>query len=245
MRIIFRQLKRIEVIGGKMTMRALTPAVVWRGIFGSNKENQLTVDAFGRQYRVDTCGNIALTHLSVSNPNWVYGLDYQPIEMFDLAALLTDLDIDPQPAVFVDLGAGKGRAVLLATCVPFNQVIGVEISPELAFIGNENLRVFTHPARCAGNAAIVCVDVTNFRFPRQPLVVYLYNPFTVPIMQRVIANLVTASVAHARYIVVIYFRPELAAMWVQAASFRFVTSTDRFHVYDNTPQREELGGIAA
>jgi hypothetical protein len=91
MRIIFRQLKRIGAIGGKMVMFALTLAVVWSGIFGLNKENQLTVDAsgeaFDRQYRVDACGNIALTHLSVSDPNWAYGLDYQPIEVFvDLAA---------------------------------------------------------------------------------------------------------------------------------------------------------------
>jgi hypothetical protein len=223
-----------------MIMLAPTPAVVWRGIFGSYQENQLAVDAYGEafdgQYRVDTYGNIALTHLPVSDPNWVYGLDYQPIEVFDLVALLTELDIDSQPAVFVDIGAGKGRAVLLAICVPFNRVIGVEISSDLALIGNENFQIFAPPARCVENAAIVSIDATKFRFRRQPLVVYLYNPFTVPIMQRVIVNLLTVSAAHARYIVVIYFRPELAAMWVQASGFRCVTSTDRFQVYDNSPR---------
>jgi SAM-dependent methyltransferase len=58
---------------------------------------------------------------------------------------LLDLWIDqtaPQPVeqtVFLDVGAGKGRAMLLASQYPFLRVEGVELNPELAAITKANI----------------------------------------------------------------------------------------------------------
>src|SRR5262245_20828707 len=40
--------------------------------------------------------------------------------------------------IFVDYGAGLGRVVALAARLPFTEVIGVEIDPDLARRGNVN-----------------------------------------------------------------------------------------------------------
>src|ERR1700719_3166712 len=48
---------------------------------------------------------------------------------------------------FVDIGAGKGRALLLAAELPFRKVIGVELSEELARIAQKNITLWKHVAR--------------------------------------------------------------------------------------------------
>src|SRR5271154_1163699 len=44
-------------------------------------------------------------------------------------------------AVFIDVGCGKGRALVVASEFPFRSIIGVELSPELAELAEENSQV--------------------------------------------------------------------------------------------------------
>ncbi|MBV8489826.1 MAG: class I SAM-dependent methyltransferase, partial [Candidatus Eremiobacteraeota bacterium] len=80
-------------------------------------------------------------------------------------------------ATFVDVGAGMGRAVLLATEYPFQAVIGIELSPSLHEIARDNVaRVRGLATRCR-DVRLVRADARRARFPRGDLVVFLYNPF--------------------------------------------------------------------
>ena len=44
--------------------------------------------------------------------------------------------------VFVDIGAGKGRAMLLAAELPFRRIVGVELHPQLAAFARQNLSIW-------------------------------------------------------------------------------------------------------
>ena len=44
---------------------------------------------------------------------------------------------------FLDIGAGKGRALLVAAESPFNEVVGVELNPSLAAIARNNIAIAT------------------------------------------------------------------------------------------------------
>ncbi len=94
---------------------------------------------------------------------------------------------------FVDLGCGKGRALLLAEEYGFRRIVGVEFSAKLARIASRN-------AAKAGSARIAVVrsDVRAFDFPEGPLVVFLYNPFSAQITRSVMQRL--ASRPHTSYI---------------------------------------------
>ena len=46
----------------------------------------------------------------------------------ELVEILADLGIYYPDCVFLDLGAGKGRALLLASQFPFKRIVGVEFS---------------------------------------------------------------------------------------------------------------------
>ena len=46
---------------------------------------------------------------------------------------------------FVDIGAGKGRAMLLAAEMPFRRIVGVELHPQLAAVARRNLETWGEP----------------------------------------------------------------------------------------------------
>jgi predicted RNA methylase len=88
---------------------------------------------------------------------------------------------------FIDVGAGMGRAMLLAAELPFRQVVGVELNPTLARIARKNLTVWRASGRARAPMRLVCRDAAEFRLPEGPCLAFLFNPFGAPVMRRVLA----------------------------------------------------------
>jgi len=109
-------------------------------------------------------------------PNIVHATHYEPTPVGDFDPLLDLVPIALAGTTFVDLGAGMGRALLLAARRPFRQVIGVEISPALCEIARDNLASAPREAARCRDVRIVRADAADYRFPRGDLVVYLFNP---------------------------------------------------------------------
>jgi SAM-dependent methyltransferase len=105
---------------------------------------------------------------------------------------LLDLWIDrtaPQPVeqtVFLDVGAGKGRAMLLASQFPFLRVEGVELNPALFAIAQANLKLWRHDAQANALAplSLHLADATQHPLPNAPTVAFLFHPFERPILRR-------------------------------------------------------------
>jgi methyltransferase family protein len=85
--------------------------------------------------------------------------------------------------VLVDVGCGKGRVInwWLSQGVR-NPIVGIEINPEVAAITAKRLRRHT-------NVRIVADDATT-AIPSDATLLYLYNPFDRPAMERLKAMLV-------------------------------------------------------
>lgn len=165
---------------------------------------------FDRRYGTDTAGYIPLSDLDVQGDNWMQGCAYQGIGPdVDLATVLPPLQFEDH--TFVDLGAGKGRAVLLALRLPFKEVIGVEFSPSLAQIAHTNTRRWPPAEFRAGACAIVCKDVNEYTLPAGPLVVFIYNAFGPQLMETTAARVA----AHADPVVIAYFTPKHPQAWDQ------------------------------
>ena len=62
---------------------------------------------------------------------------------------------------FIDIGAGMGRAVLLAAQLPFHQVIGVELNPTLVRIARRNLAVWRSAGRARAPMKMICGDAVS------------------------------------------------------------------------------------
>ena len=72
-----------------------------------------------------------------------------------MGSLKERLHLDYRRFTFVDVGSGKGRALLLASDYPFREIIGVELSPDLDRVARSNIarypsaaRVDVYPGRC-------------------------------------------------------------------------------------------------
>lgn len=135
---------------------------------------------FDREHRVTTQ---AIAFLSDLDPEMVgdagaHATHYEPVppeDFTDLIALLSPETI--ARSVFVDIGSGMGRALLLASQYPFRAVLGIEVSPTLYEIARENLDVAVGFDRRCRDVRVVRADARIARYPRGELVAFLYNPF--------------------------------------------------------------------
>ena len=133
--------------------------------------------------------------------------DYLPVRPRVLLRALSSLTIDYSKYVFIDVGSGKGRAVLLASRFPFHKLIGLEIRKELHEKAQENARVVRHiddPRRID----FVWTDVSDFEFPNQPLILFLFHPFGPGMMCVMLDRIRRSSERCPREVIMIYVNPE-------------------------------------
>lgn len=90
---------------------------------------------------------------------------------------------------FVDVGAGMGRAMLLASEMPFRRVEGIELNPALAGIARRNAAKWKAAGRAQSRLRVNCRDALEFRFPKSPCVVFLFNPFGASVMRRLLLRI--------------------------------------------------------
>jgi hypothetical protein len=78
--------------------------------------------------------------------------------------------------VFVDFGAGKGKALVMAGRLPYRRVVGVEIDSELATVARRNIARVRRRSR-AGVVECEIASVLDWKFPDDASTVFMYNPF--------------------------------------------------------------------
>lgn len=158
-------------------------------------------DAFDREHGVQTGGIVRLHDLSVAGENRRHGVRYQPSAPAEFRELIAAVGHRlPAGAVFVDLGCGKGRVLLLARELPVQRIVGVEFSAELADVASRNA------AQAGGDGPpieVVCSDAAAYALPEAPLVLYNYNSFGAPVLAQVLANLRASLDARPREVVLL------------------------------------------
>jgi len=142
----------------------------------------------------------------------VFHSPYQPTEreLFRemIQALAQQENFDFADFTFIDLGSGKGRALLMASDYPFRRIVGVELLPALHAIAVENLAQYRSDSQKCFACESVCADATRFPLPEQPFVIYLFNPFSAAGLLRAVANLEESIQKNPRPAYVLYHNPE-------------------------------------
>jgi hypothetical protein len=138
---------------------------------------------------------------------------------------------------FIDLGAGKGRALLMASDYPFARVVGVEFMPDLCRAAQENIAAYTGERRKCKQMEMVCQDACDFQFPAGPLVVYLFNPFSEPVFVKVLDNLRQSVEQAPREIYVAYRYTEHEKLLAAAEWLEKIAGTEQWAVYRNRRDR--------
>ena len=163
---------------------------------------------FDRLHGTDTEGIVPPELLGHDHDVLEQCLQYEPTEPALFRRMLQELPIDHSDYTFVDLGSGKGRALLLAAEYPFGRVVGVEASPLLHATAQLNLTVYRSGARRCRCIDLLRGDAANFELPTGPLIVYLFNPFGARRIAKVLRNIKNALELQPRDLWVIYYYPE-------------------------------------
>ncbi len=146
---------------------------------------------FDVEHGIRTSGLIAGRHLSGGQGNARHATAYYAVAPSIFEALLARWRRCRQTAplntyTFIDVGAGMGRAMLLAAEHPFRRVVGVEFHPTLAGIGRRNMQRWRAAGRALAPMRMHCCDATEFSWPAGQCVVFLFNPFGAPVLRRLV-----------------------------------------------------------
>lgn len=156
---------------------------------------------------------------------------YQPTVPAEFTEMFQQLArIDFTQFTFIDLGSGKGRALLMAADYPFRCILGVEVQAELHAIAEENLaRLRENGSKI--DAYSICLDAREFTFPPDPLVVYLFNPFPDYVLAAVVANLGKSLDRDPRPVYIIYNAPFEQHIIEKAKFLRRIVQTHQYEIY--------------
>jgi SAM-dependent methyltransferase len=140
----------------------------------------------------------------------------------ELAELLKTLPIARTDKV-LDIGCGKGGALITLAQCPFARVDGVEISPLLARIAESNLKKLR-----IHDVKVICADAAEFTDLDSYTYFYLYNPFPALVMFAVVQNILTSLKRRDRRITLIY-KNALCHDLLLALGFRKISESQQFH----------------
>lgn len=165
----------------------------------------------------------------------VFHSPYQPTDAGLFHEMLGDLQrqagCDFRKFTFIDLGSGKGRTLLMAADYPFRRVIGVELLPELHRAAVENLQRYKSGSQKCFAIEAMCADATEYVFPDESIVLYLFNPLPEAGLRRVLANVEASLRANPREAFVVYHNPLLEHVLNGSAVWNEIFGTHQFTLY--------------
>lgn len=123
---------------------------------------------------------------------------------------------------FIDVGCGKGRAVLLASQFGFRDVFGIELQPKLAEIASENVQRWQEQKSVPMNLSILCGDGPSLlpKLLAGPVLIYLYNPFHAPVLRALLEGIINQSETISGPVDVLYLYPEYEEVFSEFPLFQ-------------------------
>jgi SAM-dependent methyltransferase len=160
------------------------------------------IHPFDQMHGVDTSGLVPASKLVTGHPHDEHVTAYYGVAPSILRALI-DRWRETVPAypissyTFLDIGAGKGRGLLVASEYRFRKVVGIELNPALAAIARKNAAQW-HASHAADSTAepiapieVLEQDALEFELPGAPTLLFLFHPFEAPVLRKLLRHIET------------------------------------------------------
>lgn len=142
---------------------------------------------FDNSYGTRTYGRIDVpVNTDRLNPT-VWG--YSAINHDFFREILRAVPVSLASYTFVDIGSGKGAAVLMASEFPFRRLIGVELNPELAAEARRNVVQFNRKTGKHIDPEWSVGDYFKWSAPSEPCLFFFNNPFPEALTLRALERL--------------------------------------------------------
>lgn len=190
----------------------LTALILWAHV------QDLTFDF---KYKTDTLSWQELNSLNVVGDNKIHGVRYQPTQARTLRKVFKTTDL-PREGGFLDLGCGKGRALILAAEFGYTHIIGVEFSESLCQIARSNLLRYSrlHPGHT--EFQVIHTDAAEYTIPQDVSTVFLFNPFDEMVMTKVVKNIENSLRNQFRRFYIIYRHPLHRGLFDNSGLFQII-----------------------
>ena len=134
---------------------------------------------------------------------------------------------------FIDIGCGKGRALIVAEHCGFRRLTGIELFPELLQEAARNVENFPM-RRDASVITLLQANALDFEYPDEPAVYFLFNPFNGEVLRQVLLRIVQSTRAETYFV---YMNPKFATVFAELGikkqrvyKTRFYTEAIVFHL---------------
>jgi SAM-dependent methyltransferase len=183
---------------------------------------------YERRYGVTTSAKVVLDGHDEEN------VSYVPMNWRQLKWALPVRSVS-RDDVFIDIGSGKGRAVLVAAVnYPFGRVIGVELAKELHETAQANMAASANKVR-AGKVELICADVREYEIPDDVTVIYMNNPVRGSIFGGLLDSISASQKRNPRRMRVIYYNPVEEEALLATGQWRKVRTIARRRAQANWP----------
>jgi len=133
---------------------------------------------------------------------------YQPVRSIPFRKLFREMKFTAD-GNFVDIGAGTGKALILAKEQGFEKVKGIELVPYLVELAQENKKKFNFSDI---EFECICEDALNYKFEKEDQFFFLNDPFSDEVYQPFMSHLVDHFLNTNKKIVVVYKNNSLRKM---------------------------------
>ena len=207
-------------------LRSFSRSLARRFSIGVNRVEAMMFDLM---HGTDTRGKAPVSELAnVVGNNIDNGTGYQAVNAFHFRRVMKALPF-PQGSVFVDIGCGKGKPLLLAAEQPFvARALGVEFAGDLCVAAARNALRYGDSRGIASKIEVLHRDALDYEIDRDENIFFLNNPFDAHVLS-VFADKIEASIrAFPRKVWLLYGNPTSSAVLDAHPTFMRVAD---FHFY--------------
>jgi SAM-dependent methyltransferase len=177
---------------------------------------------FDRRLGIDTLANPAFP-------------EYGSAQRLIFSRIMRGLALDFSKFVFIDLGCGKGKALILAADLPFQEIIGVEYQQELVRTARRNLDHVAAKKPRLRDVELLCMDAGEYILPDRNIVLYLYDPFGPEVLCGVLSQIQLSMRRNPREIFVAYAEPSCEGFMASVGSLTQISAGQGYAIYRALP----------
>ncbi len=187
---------------------------------------------YDMRYGVDTLKESALQELSIDGDNRIRGTNYVPARVLALRQLFKILKpIFTKDRVFVDIGSGKGRVMMIASEYGVKEARGIEFAHELSELSKKNWAIYQYKTHAKTGFKVYEGDVVDYEIRPDEDIFFMNNPFDETVLNRLLDNLCVSLRQNRRPVFIIYFCPTRSDVIEQRKEFNRI-QTGKVWGYD-------------
>lgn len=147
--------------------------------------------------RLEKQFNIQTSEFIKSNSSEYF--HYQGASYFVLFRLFRELTIKPEGFRFLDIGSGKGRVLFMAEYFGFNNLIGIELNPDLVRDAQINQKTYALK-RKDSQIDFIFMNALEFEYRNETAVYFLFNPFNAYVLKKILEKIKSVTTSETWFI---------------------------------------------